>query len=224
MKLNALIITMLIGFQCFAQTEDEKPIPPLWKAPSKVLKLSPLHLYNFYPTIELSYEHRVKGKFTTQIEAGYVLDYSLNTNTKYQNKRGFKLKLEPRYYFAHSRTNRVNFYTSAEGYLNRINFDRESFETRCFDGSCSFQFRQRTSYEMRYREQGFSIKMGWVINLHRFLFDFNSGLTVRRIRYYGDRSNQRNDFLLFGNWFEPNETARTVISPNVGIRLGYRFE
>jgi hypothetical protein len=214
-----LLILVLSGGSCFGQARDS--VDTIWLAPSKVIKFSPLHLLNFYPTIELSYEHRLADRFTLQGEFGYVLDYDSNTDDEYQDKRGFKAKLEPRYYLAYSEQH-MNFYTSAEVYLNRINFDRATIMTGCIDLACDFQFAQKTHFEMKYREHGVSVKLGWIIHMHRFMLDLNSGWTIRSIDYSGQPDNfiEEEEMIDFG----PNEADRIELSPNIGIRFGYRLE
>jgi hypothetical protein len=214
-----LVLAMLKCVSCLGQARDSTDVK--WLAPSKVIKFSPLHLMNFYPTIELSYEHRVADRFTLQGEFGYVLDYENNTDTEFKDKRGFKAKLEPRYYLAYSEKH-MSFYTSAEVYFNHINFDRETYVNGCIDQRCDFQFVQRTNFEVKYREHGASIKLGWIIHMHRFLFDLNSGWTVRFIRYSGQHENF--DDMVEVLDFGPNEADRTRLSPNLGIRFGYRLE
>jgi hypothetical protein len=204
---------------CFGQARDSTENK--WLAPSQVIKFSPLHLMNFYPTIELSYEHRLADRFTLQGEFGYVLDYGSNTSADFQDKRGFKAKVEPRYYLAYSESH-MYFYTSGELYLNRINFDRETYVNGCIDQWCEFRFVQRTEYEMKYREHGASLKLGWIIYFHRFLLDLNSGWTVRVVSYSGQQQTFDDMIEVFD--FGPDETDRTQLSPNLGIRLGYRLE
>jgi hypothetical protein len=215
----AFILAVLANTACFGQARDSADNK--WLAPSQVIKFSPLHLMNFYPTIELSYEHRLADRFTLQGEFGYVLDYENDTNKEFQDKRGFKAKIEPRYYLGYSEKH-MSFYTSAELYLNRINFDRETYVNGCIDQWCDFAFVQRTDYEMKYREHGVSLKLGWIIHIHRFLIDLNSGWTVRVIEYSGQQENF-DDMIEFFD-FGPDETDRTQLSPNLGIRFGYRLE
>jgi hypothetical protein len=103
--------------------------------PDKAIKVSPLHLLNFYPTIEASYEQKIRDKITAQLEVGYVLRY--NDQQEFQKMRGVKLKAEPRYYFW-GRTDRQKLYYAAiEPYANVINFDRLDSRTECFDLECN---------------------------------------------------------------------------------------
>jgi hypothetical protein len=194
--------------------------------PDHAIKLSPLHLINFYPTLELSYEKRILPEITLQAELGYVLN--LDTQYKheqFQDKRGVKMKLETRYYFWGRTDRRKLYYIAGEVYSNIINFDRGQSRVECYDLECNFQYRREYFYKMRYRENGFTFKAGLLKYLfHDFFFDLNSGLTLRNIRYHrpAELGFQFEDGWSFLNI--PNENNRVVLSPNLGIRLGYRLK
>jgi hypothetical protein len=199
----------------------------LWvtqRVPKNAIKFSPLHLINFYPTIELSYERRIKNEITMQAELGYVLNNPENSNTQYRDERGVKIKLEPRYYFSKAKKSIV-LYGAAEVYANIINFDRVRYKTECFDGDCMSQYRERVAYKVRYREEGFSVKCGFVKYVGNFFIDFNTGWTTRFIKYHEPDfgiTQSTDDNLSFLS-FTPNERNRIGLSPAVGARLGYRF-
>lgn len=189
--------------------------------PQQAIKFSPLHLINFYPTIELSFEQKVAPQVTLQLEAGYVLDYETDWNEEFLDKRGVKLKLEGRYYFFGRTDKRKAYYIAGEAYANIINFDRILTTEECFDVNCDHVFRRTAEYKFEYREKGFSIKAGLMKRAGKFLFDFNSGLTVRDIEYREPENwvEQFSDDWTI--WDIPNETDRIVLSPNFGIRFGY---
>lgn len=193
--------------------------PELTLVPTNAIKLSPFHLINFYPTLEVSYERKIWKRFTFQTEVGYVLNYQTQA-TDYQNKRGVKLKFEPRYYF-HQKGDRVLYYGAVEYYNNIINFDREVHVTECFDVDCVNQFDRLYFYKVKYREQGVSFKGGMTIHFNKVFLDFNAGISIRSIDYDDplDVDGLDDNFLYFG----PNEEDRTVPSPCLGIRVGYRF-
>lgn len=192
--------------------------------PQQAVKFSPLHLINFYPTVELSFEQKIATQATLQLEGGYVLDYSNDTNEDFMNKRGAKVKLEGRYYFFGRQDKRKIYYLAGELYANVINFDRRSRRDECFDVNCDHMFIRYEDAKMAYREKGFTIKAGLVKYLgKRFFFDFSSGWTVRDIEY-----RELTNFLGEENedwtFFElVNENDRIAFSPNVGARIGYRL-
>jgi hypothetical protein len=189
--------------------------------PQQAVKFSPLHLINFYPTIEFSFEQKIASQVTLQLEAGYVLDYETDWNEDFLNKRGVKLKLEARYYFFGRIDKRKAYYVAGEAYSNIINFDRVITTQECFDIECDHPFMRTAEYKMEYREKGFSIKAGLVKRFGKFLLDLNSGLTVRDIEYR-EPSNWIEQFPDdWTIWDIPNETDRIVLSPNFGIRFGY---
>jgi len=222
--LSTIILVCAVQY-CGAQFIPLDSIKQSMYVPSSIIKFSPLHLVNFYPTVELSYEFKLAGRFTMQAEGGYVLNYD-NYDRDFMNKRGFKGKLEERFYLVYFDRHPGHFYLAAETYYNHINFDRQEEVRDCFDNNCEFPFMRRASFQMRYREYGETVKWGWIKYWSRFVLDLNAGWTLRVVRY--DRAIPQpglnsDDFETMG--FDiPNERDRTAIGPNLGIRMGYRFK
>jgi hypothetical protein len=192
--------------------------------PRQAVKLSPLHLINFYPTIELSFEQKIAPQVTLQLEGGYVLNYSNDWDEDFLDKRGVKLKLESRYYFFGRTDRRKIYYLAGEAYTNIINFERRSSREECFDAACEHMFIRYENAKMAYREKGFTVKAGLIKYAgKKFFFDFNSGWTIRDIEYR-ELTNILSEERDFFEFFDiPNEEDRIVLSPNVGARIGYRF-
>lgn len=193
--------------------------------PHTAIKVSPLHLLNFYPTIEWSFEQRILPRFTTQVEAGYVLDYKTNTDRDFQDKRGVKLKLEGRYYFGSVSDRKKIYYAAAEPYMNVINFDRSSSAEECFDLECNHRYRRQYFEKVEYREHGVSLKIGLLryVGAHTF-FDLNSGFTIRNVHYREPARPRSFNEIEERNFLQiPNENDRIGFSPNLGLRFGYRF-
>jgi len=186
-----------------------------------IIKFSPLHLINFYPSIQVAYEHRLTPATSLQIDLGYVF-YNFST-PEFIRKNGFKAKAEYRYYLKDERTDRKSPYLSAEPYINAVNFHREENTIQCFDLDCQLQFSQKIRYLVQYRETGFSLKYGQVFTMwNNFIFDLNYGMTIRIIRYKekGRDSSPPQDF--FDGFLSiPNERNRIGISPALGLRVGY---
>lgn len=195
--------------------------------PDAAIKVSPLHLINFYPTIEVSYEQKLLERITAQAELGYVLDYENDNNDQYQNKRGLKTKLEVRYYFWGREDKKKLYYGAVEPYMNFINFDRTRTQRECFDLECEFQFTKVYNFKVENRESGISLKAGMLRYLFRsnFLIDINSGLTLRIVRYHSPRNIMRTpEDEGWGFLIGVNEEDRVVPSPNIGVRFGYRIK
>jgi hypothetical protein len=195
--------------------------------PDKAIKISPLHLVNFYPTVEVSYEHRIAKRTSLQLEVGYVLDYE-TFDVDFRDKRGVKLKLEARNYFSVKSERYKLFYYAGEAYWNAVNFDRDASRVECFDDQCNSQFVRFAEYKMEYREGGFTGKIGYFKYIRKsdFFIDFNTGWTIRSILYrepsdflFAEIEDDVNNFLDY-----PNETDRITVSPNFGFRLGYRLD
>ena len=189
--------------------------------PGHAIRFSPFHLLNFYPTIQLSYEKKINGKYTAHLEGGYVLHYNSSNDTRFKDKRGVKIKFEPRYYFW-GRVDRTKlYYAAVELYWNAINFDRAASRTECFDLDCTNQFIRYYDYKIRYRENGIGLKLGIVKYFSDFLIDVNSGWMIRNIHYYypeAEGQGWETEWIFFAI---PNERDRIVPCPVIGIRIGY---
>ena len=190
--------------------------------PRHAVKFSPFHLAGFYPTLQLAYEMRLARRFTVQTEGGVVLNYPYNENKAYQNKRGAKAKLEVHYYVLPSARAKLIYYAALELYWNGVNFDRLMSQQECYDVECNHVYTREFTYKVTYREPGFGLKAGFVKYFSRALFmDINSGWGVRFVDYTDPFETNDN---IGVNWFViPNEEDRIVLSPIVGVRLGYMF-
>lgn len=192
--------------------------------PRHALKISPFHLFGFYPTLQLAYEVKIGSRATIQLEGGYVLNYQINQDTQYQDKRGAKGKLELHYYSLPSQRAKLIYYVAGEFYYNAVNFDRLTTQQECFDIECNHTFTRQFTYKVMYREPGVGLKVGFIKYFDDFFMDINSGWAIRFISYTD--TFQGNDFINDNvSWFFaiPNEEDRTILSPIVGIRLGYRL-
>jgi hypothetical protein len=192
-------------------SKDHKPN----RTPGEVIKLSPLHLINFYPSVQVAYEHPVSLVSSLQIDLGFVFhNYG---SPDFINKRGIKSKLEFKYYLRDEAN-----YLSIEPYFNGVNFHRRDSLLQCFDLDCTIQFSQSQLYLVQYRETGFSLKFGQTFEMgSNFLFDLNYGLTFRLIDYaYKGRLQTQLPPAGSDSWLI-NEGKRTGVSPALGIRFGY---
>lgn len=222
MKFYSLLSVLLLCKVLHCHAQDSLNFDRL--VPGSAVKFSPLHLLNFYPTVEVSYEQKLYRRVTLQAEVGYIVNYRVDYKSRFDNKRGVKLKLEPRYYFWGRTDKKKMYYASAEPYFYVINFDRNDSREECFDVECTSRFRRTYHYKVKYRESGFTLKAGYIRYYARFFLDFNSGLTLRNIRYYEP------------DWVEPgleesfifvkipNEEDRITVSPHLCVRLGYRLK
>jgi hypothetical protein len=192
--------------------------------PRHAVKISPFHLFGFYPTIQVAYEFKVGNRASIQLEGGYVLNYQVNQSLQYQDKRGAKGKLEFHYYSLPSLRAKLIYYVAGEVYYNAVDFDRLTTEQECFDIECNHVFTRQFKYKVMYREPGIGLKVGFIKYFGDFFMDVNSGWAVRFITYTDTFSG--NDFVNDNvSWFFaiPNEEDRTILSPIVGLRMGYRL-
>lgn len=223
-----MLLFWFLPLVCSAQGEEHGEVAER-NIPLHAFKWSPYHLINFYPTVQLAYERRLKERFSLQADMGIVLRRWLGQdfgNTEFENKRGVKLKLEARFYLKRQRLSNAFDYLSVEPYWNRINFDRSETLTECFDVNCQSQFRRTYRYEMKYREPGLSAKYGIMLRFNHFIADFNGGISLRFVNYirpdWVEQLIPEDNFN--GGWFEiPNERKRVGVSPALGVRIGWAF-
>jgi hypothetical protein len=224
MKYN-LIFLLVISLSVSAQEKSA--------VPRQAIRFSPFHAINFYPTIQIGYEHLLKNKITLYVEGGYVLDYDTNeddlstVSIQYYNKRGFKAKLEPRLYFYQNQRERMTLYGGVEFYYNYVDFDRNESVTECYDADCVHAFQRMYIYAVHYREWGFAPKAGIMIYIKNFFFDFNSGIAFRNIDYQKPEvsaPNQPEDNFDSTFDFVPIEEKRITWGPVLGLRIGYRIK
>jgi hypothetical protein len=190
--------------------------------PRHSVKFSPFHLLSFYPTVQMSYELKVAPLVTIQFDGGMVININ-DYDEQFKNKQGYKIKIEPRYYFLFSQRASIGWYVAGELYRNNVNFGRTSEQTECFDPDCQNLFIREYTYRMNYREHGLAFKFGFVKHFHPFLFEASSGFAVRFIDYTApsyiteERGFER-------DWFQiPQDWDRTGFSPVINFRIGYRF-
>jgi hypothetical protein len=218
-----LLLFALIFVTTVLYAQEELTVDML--VPDKAIKVSPLHLINFYPTFQVAYEQKILDRITAQLDVGVVVRYNTNQNAEFKDKRGIKGKLEARYYFWGRTDKRKLYYVSAEGYMNVIDFDRQDTRTECYDVECTNLFRRTYDYKVEYREQGFSVKAGMLKYFsRRIMFDINSGFTLRFVNYRKPNliPEFNEDTMFFLDI--PNERKRVAFSPNLGVRFGYRLK
>ena len=107
--------------------------------PRLAVKWSPLHLFYFYPSIQLGLEHKLTDNLNIQYDLGWIFErpYAIQENPDYKNKRGFRGMLELRYYLPSPR--KIPFYLAGEFYYSKVTFDRWLLVGRgCENGSCNY--------------------------------------------------------------------------------------
>lgn len=218
MRFLVMISLVLASITIFAQDSLQ-----IRHKPEHAIKWSPIHLLGFYPSLQLAYEASVGKRLSVQGDVGYVINYEGGTNTEYMNKRGVKLKTELRYYFESLPGSRDGYYASIEPYLTSINFDRSTTTSECFDPNCQNRYLKYFTYKVEYRETGFSGKGGYVIYFDNdILLDISIGWSWRVVNY--DHPDNVRPTTSDFNFFGPNEEDRIVLSPLVGVRVGYRLK
>jgi hypothetical protein len=212
-----LMVLFLFTISVYAQNAADS------LTPKTILKVSPLHLVDFYPTHQFALEQRVFPGVTSQLDFGVVRN-NYDPENRYQRKRGVKGRLAGRYYFWGRMDRRKVYYGEVEGYMNIINFDRQEEVVDCLDPDCLSRQTTTYNFQVNYREQGLSLKAGMLKYFSpKWVVDFNAGFALRFVDY------QKPNFDLkfqthttdFPIPLEPNEKKRIGFSPVFGVRFGY---
>jgi hypothetical protein len=228
MKLKYFIVIMLLVVMTTAFGQNSSRFEST--VPCHAVRISPLHMLSFYPTIQIGYETLIHKKFTTYVEGGYVFENSQavggTDDPEFENKRGYKMKLEPRWYALETDSRRVAFYVALEFYVNRVNFDRTEKIVECYDADCVHSFESRRTYIVKYREHGVAPKWGMMLYIGRGFLDLNAGFAIRSVDYIKPNfpAPIEPQFLFVDFGETPNEEKRTVLAPVFGGRIGYRFK
>lgn len=213
-----LLLLVVVAWDCSAIQDSTG-----FKRPQHTVKFSPFHLLGFYPTVQFAYEYKLRERYSTQFDMGIVVR-GAGFDSKFQHKRGVKLRNEWRYYLDEDASRRTSHYMAAEIYYNIINFDRRELRDECFDLNCQNQYRREYNYKMKYREPALTFKMGLIKYFDKVVVvDLNAGLSGRFVNYIkpdfapGVQFDDVDD-----GWFQiPNERKRFGLSPMIGIRMGF---
>lgn len=216
-----LIPILFLGCAVYAQQADS--VATRKTMHRLAVKWSPLHLAGYYPTVQLSVEHRLIDLFSLQWDAGYVINADPPDPKDGFDKKGFKAKLDVRYYLPFGGN---ALFLAPEIYYNYVDFKKSgTFGVECDDpeGGCDY-FRFYT-YAVRYREPGLNLKAGL---FHRFgkriCIEYHVGLAQRFIRYKSlgkpaeSSYEERYETDLFGE-----QRSMNTLFPSTGFRVGYIF-
>jgi hypothetical protein len=215
------VLFLLISANCLAQ--DSLLFPKV--IPVHAIKFSPFHLVNFYPTVQVAYEHRIEENVSVQFDVGYVVRNEGWVDPEFRDKRGFKVKVESRFYFSPNPSGTRASYIAPEIYFNAVDFDRTDSRVECYDLDCQITYTRTYYYKVRYREPGFGCKVGFVRYFGDFIIDLNAGLAIRFVDYKKPLLPREFNQPEEGVFFDiPNERKRIGRTPLLGIRFGYRFQ
>jgi hypothetical protein len=197
--------------------------------PRHAIKFSPGHLLvNHHPTVELSYEQRIASRLTIQGEYGQIVNINEASYKRPvehawdSDRKGYKAKLEARYYVIAIGSGRFTMYTAAELYYNNINYKKQIVTREHYDDTWDAIYEKINRQRVYHEEKGISPKFGFIWNIGPMLVDVNAGLRYRVIHYSRILPVFDQDDDSFYD-FKNDETSRNEMGLNVGVRVGYRF-
>jgi hypothetical protein len=218
-------VLLLISTASIAQDPDLQDLA----VPRHAIKFSPGHvLLNYHPSVQLAYEQRIARQWTIQGEYGHILDIGsegseryLGTSENYiSDRKGYKAKLEGRYYVVATKRGRFAWYAAGELYYNHLAYTKELTTTEFSEPDIvTVTYRQRVYNE----EKGFNMKYGFVWNVGPLLVDVNAGVGYRIIHYTKLYPVFQQDDVF--KWLDttPSEESRNTPGLALGFRIGYRF-
>ncbi|NJM26326.1 MAG: DUF3575 domain-containing protein [Bacteroidia bacterium] len=220
MKRWLTICMLAIPLLGSAQEESPAAIAAAW-----AFKWSPLHLLNYYPTAQFAVERRLKSNYSVVIDGGLVIkNLGDNPDESGFDKSGYKLKVEPRYYFFSPGEHVMNFFLAPEFYVNHVDYKRSATYGKNCDEFGQCDYFQLETYRMQYREKGINFKVGVShIFSSRLMMEYWLGVAYRDIAYKQVDFPDGTQYLTESAWisWEPTEETRTVIRPTMSFRIGY---
>lgn len=197
--------------------------------PHQAIKFSPGHLLiNYHPTVEFAYEQRIAHRWTIQGEYGQIVNlqgtYRENRieDAWDSDRKGFKAKLEARYYVYATHRARFVWYSAGELYYNNINYKKQMITYEYYDDAKDALYEKNYRQRVYHEEKGLSGKFGFLWNMGPVLLDVNGGLCYRFIHYskiLPAFDLDDDSFFEFSN----DETSRDEAGLVLGVRVGYRF-
>lgn len=225
-----LLISLVFVASCPMFVQGQDTDAGVVKHPALAIKWSPLHMIYFYPSAQLSVEHRILKRLNAQYDAGLIMDYPNSDSEDFSDKQGYRFIGELRYYVPSPP--KVPLYVAAEVYHSKINFNRAQVVGKgCEFGDCDYF--EYVDYKVETVNQGIGIKFGVLLfpgwNKNRsFFFDINAGGAFRDISYESvDKPAQSVGTVFYDNdedhLFSPSEQTRSQFRLVLGVRLCYKF-
>jgi hypothetical protein len=220
-----LISLLLLSTVVYAQKTDS--VPARKTMHRFAVKWSPVHLVGYYPTVQLAVEHRIADRLSLQWDAGYVVNTSSVESKDGFDKKGFKAKVDVRYYFPFGRSAVL---LAPELYYNYVDYKSSgTYGIDCDEPGGECYYYRYYTYPVRYREPGLNFKGGL---FHRFgkhfCIEYHVGLALRFIRYKTPGKpaaasyEEQYENGLFD--FAADQKSLNTLFPSTGFRLGYIFK
>lgn len=192
-----------------------------------MLKFAPLALMEPKSSIEFDYEYRFLPNFSIQADVAFINPFILEwNNDDFQNQLGYKIRVEPRFFFDGARVEGFTTYTAASLMYSRHTFDR----TRVFGFDCdpdlNCAFTRIVTYQGARRDIALHAKIGTMLPLdkqNRIWVDLYWGLGLRH-RFVDTWGIPEGAQPVFREWvFASNNKSQVYPSMTAGAKLCLRL-
>ena len=227
MKLFLTLLLCSVSLLLNAQEKSEKTL---------IVKIDALKLIDFltFPTIQLSVEKKLSPQFSLIGEVGYQVYSDQVTDTIFLNTRGYKIKLEARYYLA--KLFNPNYGHRNAGLFSGLQaYYRNNQENRIvkYHPASNDEIIFNDEYGLKKFAYGLNFTTGYQlsipINNYNFVLESHLGIgvmykNVRTIdlsyRYLVDDELHNHDRAGLADFQKPTGTQ---LNFNLGLRLGIAF-
>jgi hypothetical protein len=215
------IITLFLLFTFFTVSAQQSSVGKKYRIPKVILKWSPLHCLDWYPTFQFAIEHRFAKNFSLQYDFGPVINvggFDMNSD---RDKHGFKARLQGRRYFAMP-SNHWELFMGPELHYNNISY--QMGETYIVHPSSGIEYYEFLVQNRKFTDKGFDFNVGTIFKVYRFIIDFQVGISARSIKYSAPRvvpDSQTYEYESKHSIIEPIRDNRNLISPTGCVRFCY---
>ncbi len=211
------LLVSIVTINCVAQ---ETINTSKHRTPRTVLKWSPLDLFAFFPSVQLSLEQQVVKDYSVQLTAGPIINSPGTYSSTDMEMRGYKAKIQVRKYFLGA-SPFWKYFVGPELGRNRANYlEGNTYLVKLPSLLDYYEYRE---LRRNYKETNVMLTGGAFFSTYRFCIEFQAGLGVRFIDF--------NPTPILPENYEPisankdrlfsNTNSRNVINPSAAVLVGF---